>query len=64
MLHPYYGKLIEGSFGGKMGEGIKNIDRQILKRHLYGFYTENADINMRPLTKFSQDIFNQLNHTD
>ncbi len=64
MLHPYYGKLIEGSFGGEMGEGIRNIDKQILKRHLYGFYTENADINMRPLTKFSQDIFNQLNHTD
>lgn len=60
LLQPYYDKLIDGSFGKDMGEAIRNMDKTVVKRHLYGFYTDSEEINNRPLTKFCQDIYKQL----
>lgn len=44
----------------KNGLKVRAFDDEILKRHLLGFYDKPDDINKRPLTKFSQDIYAQL----
>lgn len=42
------------------GNNSNATSLKALHRHIKGFYTDPDDINKRPLTKFSQDIYTQL----
>lgn len=45
-----------------LSSGTHSADEKekALNRHIKGFYADTDDINKRPLTKFCQDIYNQL----
>lgn len=61
-MTPYYDGYfsdIQRIFAGADGSCSPERMRTIY-RHFKGFYADPADINRRPLTKFSQDIFAQL----
>lgn len=64
-LEPYYEKRLpeisEEFRNGmrKMSKDLSNAEA-VLGRHLRGFYTAKESINLRPLTKFCQDIYDQL----
>ncbi|MDE6792200.1 MAG: hypothetical protein K2J48_03860 [Muribaculaceae bacterium] len=59
-LQPYYEKILSGSFMGETGCKLEKFDSESLRRYLYGFYNDEKDINKRPLSKFSQDMFRQF----
>lgn len=60
-LSKYYNQYFEEL--STMCYGSKDINKEnlsTLERFLKGFYGKPEDINKRPLTKFSQDIYDQL----
>lgn len=61
-LSRYYNEnftIISQEFSSKLKKSEDTI-LTTLERHMKGFYTHPKDINKRPLSKFSQDIFMQL----
>lgn len=61
-LSRYYNEnftIISQEFSSQLKKSEDTI-LTTLERHMKGFYTHPEDINKRPLSKFSQDIFMQL----
>lgn len=60
-MAPYYNGNFEDirKIFGK-DSGLDSERLRILQRHFKGFYMDPDNINKRPLTKFSQDIYAQL----
>ena len=59
-LQPYYEKIFFDSMPREIGDALSKFDSNLLRRHLFGFFQDEKDINQRPLTKFCQDIYKQL----
>ncbi len=60
-MAPYYAKYLDTIIPAISKDGKEFVKRwDALQRHFKGFYSEAEDINKRPLTKFSQDIYTQL----
>lgn len=59
-LQPYYEKILSDSMPSEIGDALSKFDSNLLRRHLFGFFQDEKDINQRPLTKFCQDIYKQL----